>query len=468
MAIAPPVIRSVAPPQAFVEALNGLAVGIVDIEAVRRTIPAVLEAGDPAVIAARAFVADAFQEGLLGTADHDRLCIDLGMNIGGDEPTEWSDRGSSENEPTSDTGSPGEAGGDAIAAGEAGRVAWEIRPVSPAPGTTLRDRFVLQEKLATGGMGEIFRALDLRRQEAGAANPWVAIKLVSPANPRYTEALALLQQEAALARRLDHPYIVRVFDFDRDGDQAFVTMEWLDGESLAALLDSQRHRPLPPGQARQILNEAGDALQFAHGRGITHADVKPGNIFVTTDGSIRLLDFGIARASDTAHAAESQARTPGYASCEVLEHQPATPQDDVFSLACVAYRMFSGRRPFSFGDALAAERAGEQPQPIPWLGRAEWRALQHALAFRREARPRDVREFLRQFNAPDAEPAPAPTGPEPKPARLRPAFAVGAALFMAVAIFVLWQWRDGNFRENTLAVPPPVAGPSAPVPTRNR
>ncbi len=468
MAIAPPVNGLECGSDSFAEALNGLAVGIVSLGFARRALAAVLAEGGAGAAGARSLIVKAWEEGRLSHEDYEALVADLGHDLREDDPTEWSEAVVSEFAPTGDTarqhsGPAEQAGGQPHAA-----------PL--VPGAVLRERFVLHARLEASSMNAVYKALDRRRQEAGADNSWVAIKLVGPEFPRYREALRLLQQEAALAQRLDHPHIVRVFDFDRDGEHAFITMEWLEGESLGQLLTRQRHRPLTSALARQVLAEIADALQFAHSRVITHADVKPGNIFLTRDGPVKLLDFGIARAADaSAGEPRPEARTPAYASCEVLEGQNPTPQDDVFSLACVAYRMLAGRRVFGHDDALTAERAGRRPVRIRRLTDTQWRALEQALAFRREARTADVASFIQAFNAPPPAPpvvhAPAAVATPPpaaKPRRPGLALATGVAL-LAVAI-LLWRSPTEAPRETVATAaasrdpPPDLVGPPRPDP----
>jgi TonB family protein len=376
-----------------------------------------------------------------------------GEFVAADEPTEWSEDLVGETAPSSDSTRIPLTG--AIALPGNARVSHLY------PGAVLRDRFVLQSRLQASGMSEVFKALDRRRQESGENNPWVAIKLVSPVMKRYPEALRLLQQEAALGQRLLHPNIVRVFDFDRHGDLAFITMEWLDGESLAQVLTRQRHRPLTSAHARQIVLDIGAALQFAHGHAITHADVKPGNIFLTGDGTAKLLDFGIARsdlAADDIPGAD--AHTPAYASCEVLEGASATPQDDVYSLACVAYRMLAGRRALGNDNALAAEATGRRALRTRHMTNPQWLALQHALAFRRAARTSDVATFLREFDAPPlAEVTPASPGRPRREWRL--AVAAGIAVVVGVALTLLL--RTGTDPQPVAPPIPLVVAPPAPV-----
>ncbi len=458
---------------AFAEALNGFSVGITTIDQVSSALIAALHDDPACQLACQAILDEALHDGRLAAPDHAALSLGFGPETENDTPTEWSEDLVNEAAPASDTAWPAGTVHDPDLAPERAALLY--------PGAVLRNRFVLQARLKSTGMSEVFKALDRRRQEAGAGDPWVAIKLVTPGVPHYAEALQLLQQEAALAQRLQHPHIVRVFDFDRDGDYAFLTMEWLEGESLGDLLTRQRYHPLPPAQVRRILAETGAALEFTHGCGIVHADVKPGNIFLCRDGGARLLDFGLARTS-TGSDPDTEARTPAYASCEVLENAAPTPQDDVYSLACVVYRMLAGRRVFGHHDALGAERTQRRPAPIRSLTAPQWAALARALELRRAARTPDVATFLREFGVtrtavtppapartavttpaiPAAAPAPAP--PRPKPAAAprrgrRPLAALAAALVAAAAITVV-LWPSAPTPPTSVAAPQPATAPA--------
>lgn len=286
--------------------------------------------------------------------------------------------------------------------------AGDTGPAAPlGPGSVLRDRFVLQAQMGGGNMGQVYKALDRRRQEAADPEPWVAIKLVQPAPGQHPQAREALHQEAHLAQRLSHPNIVRIFDVDRDGDSSFLVMEWLEGESLARFLDGRRWRPLPRLQALQIVEGICRALAYAHGQGIVHADVKPGNIFLAADGATKLLDFGVAQLTDE-HTGEPvpalvRGHTPEYASPEVIEGEVPAAADDLFSLACVAYRMLAGKRAFGKLNALEAEAAGQRPERIEHLPPAQWQALDQALAFRRAGRPADVNAFIAALKGPRDE-----------------------------------------------------------------
>jgi TonB family protein len=440
------------PPDGFTEALNGLGVGLVSLAFTRRALAQVLAADAGARAAVRMLLEEAYGAGRLAPEEFEILAADLAHARGEEAPTDWSEE------------APAGAAPPTPARRPAG------------PGWVLRDRYVLQARLASGGMSRVFKALDRRALEAGASDPWVAIKLVEPTTLHYADALRLLQKEAALGQELVHPNVARVIAFDREGDNAFLILEWLEGESLAELLTRQRHRPVAVAETLRVVGEIGAALAFAHERGITHADVKPGNVFLTRDGGAKLLDFGLARAPDQVlPAAASEARTPAYASCEVLEGLEPVPQDDVYSLACVAYRMLAGRRAFGHHDALAAEDGGRGPAPIAGLDPRRWGALERALAFRRGARTPDVATFLDELGVFD------PPGRRGAGLALshvltrRGGLWAGAtAGVLALALALAWQLGDrtgdGRVAAPAEAAAPPVepaaSGPAATAATR--
>jgi hypothetical protein len=271
-----------------------------------------------------------------------------------------------------------------------------------APGAILRERFRLDEAVARGSMGLVFRATDLLKLEAGAISPVIAVKVINPEFANDAAALRSFQNEVANTQHLSHPNIIRLFELDKDQGHYFITMEWLEGESLDALLDRSRGSALPPVQAYAIIEQLCDALIYAHGKQVVHADIKPGNVFLTKSGELKLIDFGIARIHNphelvAEKGEKSVALTPAYASCECLEEQTATVQDDLFSLACLIYRLLSGRRVFGTRTALQAEAQGIAPVAIGGMSAQRWKALHKALAFRRADRHLDVRSFADEF-----------------------------------------------------------------------
>ena len=264
-------------------------------------------------------------------------------------------------------------------------------------GSVLRDRFLLQEQLSGGSMGVVYKALDRRLAETGDDHPYVAIKVISPVLAKNAKALRALQQEAAKGRCLMHNHIARFLDFDRDEDLYFIVMEWLDGENLADMLD--RGATIDAKRALKITRQVGQALDYAHRCGIVHADIKPANVMILPNGDAKLFDFGVARARQSAersdHAPEELgAMTPAYSSMQVLTGEEPTPEDDVFSLACLYYRLVAGYRVFGPRNAAEAAEAGMTPQPLQGISDGQWKAVKKALSFARVTRFSSVGEFL--------------------------------------------------------------------------
>ena len=278
-------------------------------------------------------------------------------------------------------------------------------------GSVLRDRFMLQERMAGGSMGVVYKALDRRLAEGGADLPWVAVKVLSPQLAEHAQALRALQQEAAKGRCLAHPNIVRFIDLDRDDDLYFIVMEWLDGATLAEILDSPGSGNIDRARAFEIVHQIGKALEYAHRCGIVHADVKPGNIMIMPNGDAKLFDFGIARVRQ--QQLQSQPgfdpgvlglMTPAYSSMQVLTGEEPTPADDVFSLACLLYRLVAGYRVFGPRNAAEAAEEGMKPQQPQGLGDAQWRVLKKALSYARVTRFNSMSEFIDALDVAPVEP----------------------------------------------------------------
>ncbi len=271
-------------------------------------------------------------------------------------------------------------------------------------GSVLKGRFVFEELIGRGGMGDVYKARDLRKEEAQDRNPHVAVKILNDSFKSHPDSLKALQRESRKAQNLAHPNIVNVFDFDRDGSNVYMTMEYLDGEPLDVLVKSIRDRGLEESKALTLVNDMGHALAYAHKNGVVHSDFKPGNVFLTRDGVVKVFDFGIARATKVAgessgektlfDAGELGALTPAYASYEMLEGGEPDARDDIYALACVAYELLTGQHPFNKLPANQAKQKGMTPAPVKGLGRRQWKGLQRGLAFERKDRSPDVDSFL--------------------------------------------------------------------------
>ena len=275
----------------------------------------------------------------------------------------------------------------------------------------LKGRFVLEELLGAGGMGVVYKAKDLLKIEAQDRDPYVAIKVLTDEFKAHPEAFIALQRESRKTQRIAHPNIVTVFDFDRDGDTVFMTMEYLDGKPLDKLITQYRSMGLPSDEVFKILEGISAALIYAHGQNIIHSDFKPGNIFVNNKGIAKVIDFGIARAvAKVEHREESLddktvfdagnlgALTPAYASLEMLEGKSPDVRDDIYALGCIAYELYTGVHPFNRVHADEAKRQKLKPKRIPGLKKNQWRAIEKALAFERENRIQSVDMFWEEFS----------------------------------------------------------------------
>lgn len=308
-------------------------------------------------------------------------------------------------------------------------------------GSVLRDRFLLQEKMPGGSMGVVFKALDRRMAEAGEGNPYVAIKVLSAKLSRNGNALRALQQEASKGRFLAHPNIVRFIDLDRDDALHFIVMEWLEGKTLAEVLDESPTQKVDLPMALNIVSQVGRALDYAHLRGVVHADVKPANIIITPDGHAKLFDFGVARIRQKQTEGQSRfdpgvlgAASPAYSSMQVLTGEDPAPADDVFSLGCLFYRLIAGIRVFGPRNAADAAVEGMEPQRPPGIHDDQWRALKKALSYSRVTRfssPKAFTDALKAgANAPRESALPEATAPTraPSPAPAPAPSAVNAPI----------------------------------------
>jgi len=477
----------------FTELFADFCVGLVDAAQIHTAISELVEREPGAAEAVVATLDAALRDGLIKADTYDSLTADVNRATSEDEATEWSEETCEQYE----RGDAGISATDDTRYPVADQTAMPRVPTPSAaqimPGTVLKNRFELVTRIGAGSMADVFEAIDRRKLEAGSADPRVAIKVVSRAFSTHPNALKTLQREALNSQGLIHPNIIRVFDFDWDNDRFFMTMELLEGQPLVALLDKRRTKPVPFALAEPIVECMCEGLRYAHTHGVIHADIKPGNIFVSATGPAKILDFGIARIiQDAIEPSESPvtgAHTPAYASCEVLEGDEPTAQDDIFAMACVTYRMLAGRRAFGSLTALSAERKHFKPQRLDTLTPQQWAILKQSLAFRRADRTTDVETFATEFLSPEQhlqptgqsrfEPNYAADEPPARRLALRyglPAMALASAL-IAITLTLFWPEPEPSrppvartesstpqiLREPTEAPGSPASNPVQPV-----
>lgn len=284
-------------------------------------------------------------------------------------------------------------------------------------GMLIKERYLLESKIGSGGMSDIYRATDIFLRDAGVANNTVAIKVLQQQFVSQPEALQLLLQEAHKTQLLSHPNIVRVFDVDVDQQHYFIVMEFLDGESLEQVIKRYKPKGLPLKSTLKLLQQIADALDFAHRTGIVHADLKPANIMVNRAGDVKVLDFGVSQKLQLNHdiyAAETHSQTaplsgytPAYASPQLLAGAPPCVADDVFSFACLSYELLTSKHPF---ERLPADKAAQQKKQATkpaHLNVLQWRALQQALQFDHNLRKTSISALIKRFNQPVWQPVAA-------------------------------------------------------------
>src|SRR5437763_10322178 len=229
-------------------------------------------------------------------------------------------------------------------------------------GTTLGGRYKLDERIAGGGMGDVWRGTD---EVLGRT---VAVKILLPAlleEPGFAERF---RGEARTMATINHPGVVDVYDYGSDPTVgAYLVMEYVEGDALSRTLG--RVSRLTPARTMALIAQAADALQAAHEKGIVHRDVKPGNLLVRPNGTLVLTDFGIARSAAVGQLTQAGAvlGTASYISPEQASGAVATPLSDIYALGVVAYQCLSGRRPFDGDNPLeiAMKHVRQQPAPLP-------------------------------------------------------------------------------------------------------
>ncbi len=272
-------------------------------------------------------------------------------------------------------------------------------------GDVLRDRYRIMSVLGRGGTGTVLEAVDQFRLDVPNGGQRVALKVLDSDVAERPELLNQLRLEFQHLQSLSHPNIVRVHEYDRDGDVAFFTMEYLNGLSLSRVLSARHQVALNRRHALIIIRDVGAALAYAHARDIVHGDLNPGNIFITHDGEVRVLDFGGSRTlhqgprmSDFESSEQRPIATPRFASCQLLDGEAADMQDDLYAFACVIYVLMAGKHPFGELTAVQARSLHKTPKRPPGLTREQWRTLQRGLSFNRGQRPADVRALVKPFN----------------------------------------------------------------------
>lgn len=276
---------------------------------------------------------------------------------------------------------------------------------------TLAGRYELLEVVGRGGLGTVYRARDLVLERI------VAVKVLSAEFAEEApDGVGRLEREARAAASLVDPGIVAVYDSGIDDATRFIVMEYAAGRSLGAIL-RQQHQ-LEPQHALDIAIGVADALGAAHALGIVHRDVKPADVMVADDGSVKVLDFGIARAMDSTATTGSPSvlATATYMAPERVRGQPADERSDIYSLGCVLYAMLAGRAPFD-GDTVAAilhQQDNVDPPPLRMVDERVSAALDalvmQMLAKSPDDRPQSIAQLRERLAELRTQPQTEPVG----------------------------------------------------------
>ena len=257
----------------------------------------------------------------------------------------------------------------------------ERRDMPLAPGNIFADRYEIVAPLGRGGMGAVYRARDMRE------NSERALKILHATADDHTAA-GRFRREIEILSRVRHPAVVQIFDWGVLGDRMYFSAELIDGDDLRAVL--RRKHVLPAPEVARIGGRVAEALSVAHKHGVVHRDVKPHNVMIGADGTIKLLDFGIARGAGidlrTITTSGTMVGTPEYMSPEQFEGSRVDARSDIYSLGVVLYELTAGAPPFKGDTPIALGMMhqstppppirGERPNVPAWLERIILKCLQ--------------------------------------------------------------------------------------------
>jgi len=332
-----------------------------------------------------------------------------------------------------------------------------------SPGTVLVERYRIVALLGRGGMGEVYRAEDLKLGNV------VALKFLPASLQKDATALAGFHAEVRNARQVSHPNVCRVYDIGEVDGQHFLTMEYIDGEDLASLL--RRIGRLPPDKALETAHQICAGLAAAHDCGLLHRDLKPANIMLDGRGRVRITDFGLALSSDDATGRSETAGTPAYMAPEQIGKGEASVRSDVYSLGLVLYELFTGRLPYQATTPVEWRRAHLESSPrtpssvVKDIDPVVEKAILRCLQKDPPQRPSSVRQVAAAFPGGDPLAAALAAGETPSPEMvaasgetegLRPvaAWSVLAGVIVSVTAAILLSAQTMLYRRVPLEKPP--------------
>ena len=282
------------------------------------------------------------------------------------------------------------------------------------PGTKLADRYRIVSMLGRGGMGEVYRADDLRLGQT------VALKFLPRELAKDAKRLEYFHQEVKLARQISHPNICRVYDIGEVNGQQFLSMEYIDGEDLKTLL--HRIGRLPKDKGIQIARQLCSGLAAAHAKGVLHRDLKPANIMIDGQGQVRITDFGLATVSADGENVIGMSGTPAYMAPEQLLRGQTSARTDIYSLGLILFEVFTGKPAHDASSLPELQRLHEDSSSarnpsdiVDDIDPAVERAISRCLASDPSMRPRTASELAASLPGGDPLAAALAAGETPHP-----------------------------------------------------
>ncbi len=303
-----------------------------------------------------------------------------------------------------------------------------LAAAGPAPdvAAVLATRHEVLDSLGEGGMGLVYRVRDRETNEI------LALKLLRPEIARDPAMMERFKDEIRLARRITHKNVCRIHDFNRVDDLAYITMEFVDGESLRAYL--KRAGKLSPERVIDLARQIAAGLGEAHAQGVVHRDLKPENVILARDGLVKLMDFGIARAlGGNTTTTQTVIGTPGYMAPEQSQGKSVDQRTDLYALGLILYECLTGRRAFAGATPVevALKQIKERPVPPRQLLSSMPPRLETIVMRCLEKEP--SRRFASAAELQRALTLPSESSREPKP-RWRKLVAISAAALLAVVV----------------------------------
>ena len=321
------------------------------------------------------------------------------------------------------------------------------------PGTKLAERYRIVSMLGRGGMGEVYRADDLRLGQT------VALKFLPKELASDSKRLEYFHQEVKLARQISHPNICRVYDIGEVNGQHFLSMEYIDGEDLKTLL--HRIGRLPKDKGVQIARQLCSGLSAAHAKGVVHRDLKPANVMIDGQGQVRITDFGLATVSADGENVIGMSGTPAYMAPEQLLRGQSSVRSDIYSLGLILFEVFTGKPVHNAGSLAELQRLHQDSSSprspsdiVDDMDPIVERAISRCIAPDTALRPRTVNELSAALPGGDPLAAALAAGETPDPAivaasgdsqvlSLKTAITLLTAILVGLAVIVfVHQFTD--------------------------